>query len=262
MDPQSRTWGHLERSQVRTRLGRLMLALGLVAVLGGCGADGAGNARDSSSAARVRPGQEPAPPPTPGTYKYRQTGTITMSGKTRSVPETGRFVLDRARGEPSGARTQVWHSYLDARENPSDVTLQFRPDAIALVQQTQRIINAGQTFVFTCKFKEPLAALPWPLVVGYRYSGKGGCGPLFKVSVAGRVTDTRQVDLDGAPHTVYEIVSRVTTTGQLDATVTLTDWFSPALRLQVREDIDMRGTYAKSPIVYRSTRDLVSGIPS
>jgi hypothetical protein len=174
-----------------------MLALGLVAVLGGCGADGAGNARDSSSAARVRPGQEPAPPPTPGTYKYRQTGTITMSGKTRSVPETGRFVLDRARGEPSGARTQVWHSYLDARENPSDVTLQFRPDAIALVQQTQRIINAGQTFVFTCKFKEPLAALPWPLVVGYRDSGKGGCGPLFKVSVTG----TRQVDLDGAPHT-------------------------------------------------------------
>jgi hypothetical protein len=211
----------------------------------GTGAQGGGSPSSTGSAA-------PAPP-TPGTYEMRQSGTTTVGTESASVPPQGTLVVE----PPTADGTQVWERYVASGKPPSTTTLQFRPGG-PVILATSQASPAGQV---SCTFDPPIPAPPWPPRVGATFSAQGACGS-FTVSVQGRIDATSSVVLDGTAYAVYVIDSKIATSGKVQATGSETDWYAPALRLDVHQVTTESGTYDFVPFKTTLTSDLVSPRPS
>ncbi len=106
-----------------------------------------------------------------------------------------------------------------------------------------------------------MPAPPWP-PVGVTFTGHGDRGN-FTVDVSGRITGSRSVTLaDGTAVAAVVIDSSITTHGQVESSVTETDWFAPSLRLSVHTETRGGGTYGF--VSYRTdmTADLESARPA
>lgn len=203
-----------------------------------------------------QPGHGPAPA-TPGTYRYRQSGSTTVGTSAQPIPPEGTLQIDRAGTDG----TQVSHRAVDPNGPPSDSTFAFRNGGIFLTQTVLRTNAGGQQTTFTCTFNPPLPTPPWPPTVGATFQGHGDCGK-FTVDVAGRVTGQRDVPLDNVSHHVYVVSSTLTFHGQLEGSGTQTDWFEPASRLTLHEEATQNGKYGGVvSFASHSVSDLLSEHP-
>jgi hypothetical protein len=199
-------------------------------------------------------------PPMAGTYDYAQSGSTTVGSSTTPVPQRGTIVIDPAVSGGPGISHQTWHSYVDTNQPPTDTTYRFTPSGIAITSEVIRQSADGQSVTFTCTFATPLQVVPWPIRIGYSFSGTGDCTS-FTVTVTGQITSSRQVSVDGEDITVYVIALTASTSGGLTSSDSETQWFAPSLRLLVHDDTNESGNYG--PFSFKSdvTRDLLSSHP-
>ena len=222
---------------------------------GGRGAPGAAN----GSSPAVAPAQSAASGPgpvQPGTYRYSQSGSFKAGLSSQSVPNQGSVVVDLPAAQGRASWTQVWHSYVDTSQPPSDTAFAIAPSGIAIVSEVIRM--SGVTF--TCTFSPPLEVVSWPPAVGHQFSGTGACGS-FTAQVSGSVTGTQATSVDGTGVTAFVVQTHVTTTGSVSSSSTETDWFDPALGLDLSQDSSQSGTYEGISFSSQITRKLVSGRP-
>jgi hypothetical protein len=220
-------------------------------------------AAPASGAARAAsaPAPSPAAPPassgpapaTPGTYRYDQSGSFSALGSTQSVPGQGTIVVDAATAQGSGRWAQVWHSYVDPSQPPSDTTFSIAPSGIALVSEVIRM--EGQTF--TCTFSSPMLVVDWPPTVGHHFSGSADCGS-FTAQATGAISGTATTSVGGVAVTAYVVTTQVTTSGSVSSTSTETDWIDPAHELDIRQQTQEKGTYQGIAFQSDVTRSLVS----
>ena len=225
------------------------------AAAGNSGTAGAGNGASPASG----PGRSTAAGPTPaqpGTYRYSQSGSFKAGVSSQSVPAQGNVVVDPPTAESPGSWSQVWHSYVDPSQPPSDTTFVIAPTGIAITAEVIRM--SGITF--SCAFSPPLEVVSWPPAVGHQFAGTGQCGS-FTAQVTGQVTGTQPTTVDGAAVTAYVIQTHVTTTGSVSSTSTETDWFDPAAGLDVSQDIAQSGTYDGIAFSSQVSRRILSGRP-
>ena len=193
-------------------------------------------------------------PATPGTYTFDQSGGVTATGFSSSEPPQGTLVVDPAQSNG----IQMWHRHVNPNNAPADTQTQFRPNGPFILSATE----AGPQGNTSCTFNPALAAPPWPPVAGATFSSVGNCGS-FTVSVQERIGGTQTATLkDGETFTVWVIDSTLNVSGQVTGSGTQVDWYSPALRLPVHEQIDMNGTYSGLNFQLHSLSDLVSSHPS
>ena len=224
---------------------------------GGGGAPGA--AAGSSAGAGGTPSGSEAAGPVPaqaGSYRYAQSGSFQAGVSTQSVPAQGTVVVDPPTAVSPGDWTQVWHSYVDPSQPPSDTTFAIAPAGVAITAEVIRM--AGITF--SCTFSPPLEVIAWPPAVGHEFSGTGNCGS-FTAAVSGSVTGTQPTSVDGASVTAYVVQTHVTTTGSLSSSSTETDWFDAALGLDLYQDTSQSGTYDGIGFSSKVTRKILSGHP-
>ncbi|HET7523926.1 MAG TPA: hypothetical protein VFJ79_07275 [Acidimicrobiales bacterium] len=193
-------------------------------------------------------------PATPGTYTFDQSGGVTATGFSSSEPPQGTLVVDPVQSDG----VQAWHRHVDPNNPPADTDTQFRSNGPFILSATEASPQ-GNT---SCTFNPPLAAPPWPPVTGATFSSVGNCGS-FTVSVQERIGGTQTATLkDGETFTVWVIDSTLNISGQVTGSGTQVDWYSPALRLPVHEQVDISGTYQALNFKLHSVSDLVSSHPS
>ena len=195
-------------------------------------------------------------PATPGTYTFDQSGGVTTTPPvfSSSEPPQGTLVVDPVQ---SGG-VQAWHRHVDPNNPPADTNTQFRSNGPFILSATE----AGPQGNTSCTFNPPLAAPPWPPVTGATFSSVGNCGS-FTVSVQERISGAQTATLkDGETLTVWVIDSTLNISGQVTGSGTQVDWYSPAIRLPVHEQVDMNGTYQGVNFKLHSVSDLVSSHPS
>ena len=206
---------------------------------------GSGSSTASSGAPR---------PATPGTYTFDQSGGVTATGFSSSEPPQGTLVVDPAQSDG----VQAWHRYVDPKNQPADTNTQFRSNGPFILSATEASPQ-GNT---SCTFNPALAAPPWPPVAGATASAVGNCGS-FTVSVQERITGTQNVTLkDGETFAVWVIDSTLNISGQVTGSGTQVDWYSPAIRLPVHEQVDINGNYNGLGFQLHSVSDLVSSHPT
>ena len=210
---------------------------------------GAVSGRGSSGATGGAP-----QPATPGTYTFDQSGGVTATGFSSSEPPQGTLVVDPAQSDG----VQAWHRYIDSSKPPADTDTQFRSNGPFILSATEASPQ-GNT---TCTFNPALPAPPWPPVAGATSSSVGNCGS-FTVSVQERISGTQNVTLkDGETFTVWVIDSTLNISGQVTGSGTQVDWYSPAIRMPVHEQVDINGNYNGLAFQLHSVSDLVSSHPS
>ena len=180
------------------------------------------------------PGVKPAVPATPGTYKYRQSGTTTFGSSTKPVPAEGTAKIDPV----SAQGTQTLHRTVDSSQPPSDTVFLFRDGGVFLTQIVQRSNATGQTTTFTCTFAPPMPTPPWPPTVGGSYQGHADCGS-FTIDVHGSVQGTKTA----LGRTAFVLGSTLAFHGQLEGSGTQTDWVDPTSSLILHEDTSQSLTY-------------------
>ncbi|HAM02725.1 MAG TPA: hypothetical protein DCQ30_10960 [Acidimicrobiaceae bacterium] len=154
------------------------------------------------------------------------------------MPAQGTIVVDAASPQGAGSWTQVWHSYIDPSQPPSDTTFSITPAGYAVVSEVIRM--AGQTF--TCTFTSPMLVVNWPPTVGHQFSGAANCGS-FTVQASGSITGTQQTTVGGSSVTAYVVTTNVTTSGSVSSTSSETDWVDTVHDLDVRQQSHEKGTY-------------------
>lgn len=211
-------------------------------------------APSTGSAADTAGNGAPAPA-SPGTYTFDQTGGVQAQPfYSANEPPQGTLVVDPAQSNG----VQVWHRYIDTSKQPADTDMQFRSNGPFMLSAGE----AGPQGNTTCTFNPPIAAPPWPPATGETFSSQGSCGS-FNVSVQGRITGQQPVTLkDGETFTAWVIDSSLTISGQVTGSGTQVDWYSPALRLPLHEQVDMNGKYNGVTFNLHSVSDLVSSHPS
>ena len=221
---------------------------------GGPASAGRGSTAGGGSAATAAAGPTPAQP---GTYQYSQSGSFKAGLSSQSVPAQGTVVIDPPSAESPGSWSQVWHSYVDPSQPPSDTTFAIAPSGVAIVAEVIRM--SGLTF--SCTFSPPVEVLSWPPAVGHRFSGTGQCGS-FTAQVSGEVTGTEPTTVDGTGVTAYVVQTHVTTTGSVSSSSTETDWFDPGTGLDLSQDTSQSGTYDGVAFSSQLNRKLLSARPS
>lgn len=204
-------------------------------------------------------------PVTAGTYRYRQSGSFTALNSTQQDPAQGTIVVDAASATGPGAWTQVWHSYVDTSQQPSDSTFALSASGIDLDSEVLRMTAYGQTVVFDCTFSPPLEIMSWPPKVGYSFSGNGTCtssNGSFPVAVTGKIDGTQSDNVGGTSVNAYVVDTTATTTGEVASTSQETDWFDPTSGLDVHQETSEQGTYNGVKFSSQLTRDLNSLSPS
>ena len=196
-------------------------------------------------------------PARPGTYHYTQSGAFDAGVSSQSVPAQGTIVVDAPSSQSPDSWTQVWHSYLDTAQPPTDTTFEIAPSGIAVTSEVIRM--AGMTF--SCTFTPPVEVVAWPPAAGHQFAGTGQCGS-FTAQVSGSITGTRSTPVDGTAVTGYVIQTRVTTTGSLSSTSTETDVFDPGSRLDLSQDSQGSGSYQGIAFSSHVSRRIVSTTPS
>jgi hypothetical protein len=195
-------------------------------------------------------------PIAPGKYTYNQQGTFKVGVNSTSTPPQGTLTVDA----PSADGHQVTHRVSDPKSTnpPSDTTFLFKADGMFLESTHQ---NAGGASL-SCTFNPPIPTPPWPPAVGKTLSGHANCDPGFTTDVSGKITDTKQVQLDGHTYTVYVVETTITTHGSLESQTTQVNWFSPDLRMTTHDESHTTGSYQGFSFTSDQTDDLVSGKPA
>lgn len=218
---------------------------------------GSGNANSAAAAGSgtSSPSGNGAPAAAaPGTYTVDQSGSVTGPGFSSSEPPQGTLVVDPVQSNG----VQVSHRYIDTKNPPANTDTQYRSNGPFILSATE----AGPQGNTTCTFNPPIAAPPWPPAAGETFSSQGNCGS-FTVSVQGRISGTQSVTLkDGETFTVWVIDSTLNISGQVTGSGTQVDWYSPAVRLPLHEQVDISGTYEAFNFKLHSVSDLVSSHPS
>ena len=225
---------------------------------GSPGGAASGGGLASSPGQGAPAGEAAGPSPArPGTYHYTQSGSFDAGVSSRSVPAQGTIVVDAPAPQSPDSWTQVWHSYLDTGQPPTDTTFEIAPSGIAVAGEVIRM--AGMTF--SCTFSPPVEVVAWPPAAGHKFAGAGQCGS-FTAQVSGTVTGTQPASVDGAAVTGYVIETHVTTTGSVSSTSTETDVFDPGSRLDLSQDSQGSGSYEGIAFSSRVSRRIVSATPS
>lgn len=210
---------------------------------GTAGASQGGGAPSASGSAA--PG-----PAAPGKYIVDQSGYFTFLGsKTQNQPQ-GTLVIDPVQSNG----VQVSHRYVSSNNQPADTTTQYTANG-PYVLSTSMASPQGN---ITCTFNPPIPAPPWPTSAGQTFNSQGNCGNIT-VSVQGRIAGTQTDTLkDGETFTVWVIDSTLTLSGAISGSGTQVDWYAPAVRLPLHEQVDMQGTSFEM----HSVSDLESSHPS
>lgn len=232
------------------------------AVLGAGGSGSGGTSQKGSSGSQSVPpsssGTTGPKPATPGTYHYNQSGTFSASGSTQNDPPQGTVVVDPARSTGVGSWQQVWHSYIDTSQPPTDSTFVINPSGISVVSEVIR----QSSVTVSCTFAQPVQVIAWPPAVGHQFSGSSTCGGQFNLTVSGGITGTQSTTIDGAPVTAYVVTTNISTSGNLTSSGVEHDWFDPAAEVDVHQDSSQSGTYGFFKFTSQVTRTLVSAHPS
>jgi hypothetical protein len=208
-----------------------------------------------SSQAASAPATPGAPQPIPpGKYTYNQKGEFKVGVNSQATPAQGTLTLD----PPASDGHQVAHRATDPSQPSSDTTFLFKSDGMFLESTRQ---GSGST-TFSCTFNPPIPTPPWPPAVGKSLSGHANCDPGFTTDVSGKITDTKQVPLDGKTYTVYVVETTVDTHGSLESHTTQVNWFSPDLRLSTHDESHTTGSYQGFSFTSDQADDLVSGKPA
>lgn len=193
-------------------------------------------------------------PAAPGKYIVDQSGGVTAGVYQSSNPPQGTLVIDPV--QPNGV--QMSHRYISSNSQPSDTATQYSANGPYILSTSEQ----GPQGNTTCTFNPPIPAPPWPTSAGQTFNSQGSCGS-FSVSVQGRVAGTQTDTLkDGETFTVWVINSTLTISGSITGSGTQVDWYSPALRLPLHEQVDMNGTYSGVSFKLHNVSDLESSHPS
>jgi hypothetical protein len=193
-------------------------------------------------------------PATPGTYTYDQSGSFSALGYTQQYPPQGTEVADSASAQAAGTWSQLWHSYLDTRQPPSDTTFLINATGIAITSEVIRMAAGGQSITFTCSFASPVEVADWPPTVGHQFSGSGNCTSpnnsygSFTATLNGSINGTQQTSIGGAPTTAYTTSTTVTTSGSVTSTDTETDWLDPGLDLDLYQSSKESGSLRRRAV--------------
>jgi hypothetical protein len=242
-------------------------------LVGSAAAVGAGShsATSTTAAPSQAAGSGPLTPTAAGTYTYNQSGpgtTLQVGSNppsTTAPPPKGTTVYDSP-SSASGGYQQVAHEYVNTQQPSSDTTYLETPSGIFITTEVERMTVAGSTTTFTCTFAQPMEISPWPVSVGYSFTGSATCSGSsgsFTLSASGKINGTQTVTLDGAAVTAYVVDTSVTTSGSVTSTDSEVDWFAPSLRLDVHSSVNEHGNFGTvATFSIQVTRDLVSGHPS
>jgi hypothetical protein len=193
---------------------------------------------------------------TVGTYVYRQSGSQNVAGMSSGFDPKGTLKVAR----PTARGRQTSQMVIDSEQPPSDQTMVFNKHGMFLLSTTQRYVVAGHTQTIRCRFDPGLPFPPWPLKVGTTFHGSGDCGNV-RVSGSGRVASQRRATIGGVVVPVYVINSTLRTSGAVTSKTTDTEWFSPALRLPVKDVGRTKGRFGPFGFTSHFTRTLASTRP-
>lgn len=213
----------------------------------------AGTKHQSGSSSPASTGPAPI---APGTYTYDQTGSQTISGFHSSVPPTSTLVVHPAKA--NGRQTSRMSS--GDKQPPSDQTVLFNRKGMFLISQVERVAIPGRTETIRCTFHPGVPYPPWPVEVGQKVHAHTDCGQV-KVTATGSVVGRRTATIGGKTLTVYVINTTLTTSGQASSTSHDTEWFSPDLRLSVRDTGTITGKFGPFSFNGTFTRTLSSTTP-
>jgi hypothetical protein len=197
-------------------------------------------------------------PAAPGTYHYNQSGSFSASGSTQNDPPQGTVVVDQATSTGANSWQQVFHSYIDTSQPPTDTTFVINPSGISVVSEVIR----QSSVTVSCTFAQPVQVIDWPPTVGHQFSGSSTCGGQFNLTVNGAITGTQSTTIDGAALTAYAVTTNISTSGNLSSSGVEHDWFDPAAEVDVHQDSSQSGTYGFFKFTSQVTRTLVSAHPS
>jgi hypothetical protein len=232
---------------------------GAAAAGSGSGSKGSGQRSSSAGQAASSPNTAAGPQPaTLGTYHYNQSGSFEASGSTQNVPPQGTVVVDPPTAKGTGSWDQVFHSYVDTSQPPTDTTFAITPSGIAVLSEVIRMSSS----TVSCTFAPPVQVVAWPPAVGHQFSGSSTCGGQFTLTVNGGITGTQSTMIDGAPVTAYVITTNISTSGNLTSTGVEHDWFDPAAEVDLHQDSSQSGSYGIFKFSSQVTRTLVSAHPS
>lgn len=197
----------------------------------------AGAGRPSTSGTAAAPASAsnaPLAPATPGTYQQSQQGSTTFGSTTLTPPPNAPLVV----GPPDSNGIEIWKDYTDGNQPPQETSVQYRRTGPFILSTTVMTPQGNAT----CTFNPAIPAPTWPPAVGDSFQTSGNCGN-FTVSISGRITGSRTVQLDGQSFQAWVVDASLSTKGQVDATGTQEDWYSPALRLPLYQNSTIQGTY-------------------
>jgi hypothetical protein len=227
----------------------------------GSGSSGSTQKPSASSQSSSSPngnGARGPQPAAPGTYRYNQSGSFSAAGSSQNDPAQGLVVVDPPTAKGAGSWQQVWHSYIDPSQPPTDTTFSIAPSGISVLSEVIRMAS----FTVSCTFAQPVQVIAWPPAVGHQFSGSSTCGGQFDLTVSGAITGTQSTTTDGAPVTAYVVTTNISTSGSLTSTGVEHDWFDPAAEVDLHQDSSQSGTYGVFKFSSQVTRTLVSAHPS
>jgi hypothetical protein len=220
----------------------------------------AGNHRGTTPPTTQPPASKPAVAPTgptaatPGTYKYRQAGSLP------GTPAEGTLVV----APVSGSGTQVWTRKVGGTVPASASVMLFDTTGSYLVSPGGQVGGAPAA----CTFNLPVPWPPWPTTPGLSYSAQATCsGPVSSYNATGRVTGSATLSLDGHQINTSIVVNTFVLKGSyagspLTMTLAETDYYAPNLRVPVVTRTHVVGSAIGLPVSTDRTDTLESATPS
>lgn len=200
----------------------------------------------------------PAPsgpaPATPGTYHYRQAGTLV------GTPAQGTLVV----APVSASGTQVWTRVVGGTLPPASSVMLFNATGSYLVSPASLVTGTNAS----CTFAAPVPWPSWPTTTGSTFSAPANCtGGVTTYQLTGRVDGTAAMSLNGQAVTTAVVVNTFVVKGDVNGdtfNVTLieTDYFAPTLRVPVLTRTQIKGSAIGIPISTSRTDTLESATPS
>ncbi|MGD9696047.1 MAG: hypothetical protein AB7V42_10350 [Thermoleophilia bacterium] len=176
--------------------------------------------------------------PEPGVYSFRQegreSGGIGPASVSRDLPGRAVYVV---RLVPGGYEEDLEIS----EQHIESVRFLMRPAGARAVSRRTKVTFLGIGRDQTDRQRPPPLVTPRSLPVGRAWRQDYRAGDL-PVSVLSRVTEAQTMELGGRRYAVRVIRTVARTGGSHPGTRTDTLWWSPALAMPLRWDIDMRIT--------------------
>jgi hypothetical protein len=193
-------------------------------------------------------------PAKPGTYRYRQAGTLA------GTPSQGTLVVSPA----SASGTQTWTRVVGGTTPAAATVMRFDATGAYLLAPSASVAGAQAA----CTFPTPLPWPIWPTTVGRTISGQATChGAVSSYLVTETVQGTRPLPLDGATVVTNVVVNTITMSGSyngspLKVTMTETDCYAPTLRVPVQTTTHLTGSVLGFSVATDRTDTLLSATPS